>query len=138
MTKPKATITVTATVEKVGNKNFACYTTDKIDNCALAGYGETPKEAIEDMGLTYEEIKEINAEDGVETPSLRFAYDFDIPSLFAYLNWINVTKFSQFAGINASLMRQYVSGNAKASAEQKRKIETAVNNLITEIELITK
>lgn len=125
----QVTITTQACVEKVGNKNFACYTTDKIENCALAGYGETPQEAIDDMNLTYEEIKEINAEDGLETPKLAFTYKFDIPSLLAYINCINVTKLSQLIGINPSLMRQYATNKANASDAQLAKINEGLNKL---------
>ena len=123
------TITTQACVEKVGNKNFACYTTDKIGNCSLAGYGDTPQEAIEDMNLTYKEFKEINAEEGLETPKLAFAYKFDIPSLLAYLNCINVTKFSQLIGINPSLMRQYATKKVNASDTQLAKINKGLDKL---------
>ncbi len=125
----QVTITTQARVEKVGNKNFACYTTDKIENCALAGYGETPQEAIEDMNVAYEDIKEINAEDGLETPKLAFTYKFDVPSLFAYLNCINVTKLSQLIGINPSLMRQYATKKSNASEAQLAKINDGLDKL---------
>lgn len=124
-----AVITTTAMVMKSGRNNYYCYTPDTIENCSLAGYGSTPKEAMDDMLVTYEEIKEINAENGLETPKMKFTYKFDLQSFFAHFKWINVSKFAEVAGINASLLRQYVSGSANASDVQLSKINQAIKEL---------
>lgn len=129
----KAVLTTTAMVGKSSKSSYYCHTTDTIENCSLAGYGSTPKEAMDDMLVSYEEIKEINTENGLETPALKFSYKFDLPSFFAHFKWINVSKFAEIAGINASLLRQYVSGSAKASDTQLSKINSAINRLSKEL-----
>lgn len=123
-----AIITTVAKVEK-GDGYYACYTPDTIENCALAGYGSTPKEAMDDMLVSYEEIKEINTKKGLLTPELKFSYKFDIPSFFAYFKFINISKFAETLDINASLLRQYASGSAKASATQINKINSGIKEL---------
>jgi hypothetical protein len=133
----QATITTDAFVEKGNDGMYSCFTTSKIENCALAGYGDTPNEAINDMLASYEEIKEMNAEDGLETPNLEFVYKFDIPSFFAYFDCINISKFSRLAGINASLMRQYASGKANAGDAQVAKIKDGINKFKNQLDKIT-
>ena len=132
MEKEMAKITTTAFVEKCKGY-FACYTPDTIEDCSLAGYGSTPKEAMDDMLVTYSEIKEINSENGISTPELNFKYQFDVPSFFAHFKWINVSKFAEVIGINPSLLRQYASGLAKASAPQIEKINKSLEKISSEL-----
>ena len=37
---------------------------------------------------------------------------YDLPSFFNDFDFINVSKFAQYAGINESKMRQYKSGSS--------------------------
>lgn len=64
------------------------------------------------------------------------AYKYDIASLFNDYNFINVSKFAQVAGINASLMRQYKTGNQYISENQVLKIEDALHKIANEIAAI--
>jgi len=56
--------------------------------------------------------------------------------LFNYYDFINVSKFAKVAGINASLMRQYKSGNQYISENQVLKIEDALHKIAGEIAAI--
>jgi len=63
---------------------------------------------------------------------VEFEFRYDIASLFNYYKFINVTRFAQEAGINASLMRQYKSGNQYISENQVLKIEVALHKIARE------
>jgi len=70
-----------------------------------------------------------------ELKNIKFVYKYDIASLFDYYSFINVSKFAQVAGINASLMRQYRMGQY-ISENQMRKIETTLHNVGKELSSI--
>lgn len=85
------------------------------------------------MDAAYEEIIEVNRAEGVDTPKVEFTYRFDIPSYFARFDFINAAKFAEHCGINATLLRRYISGKANASKEQAEKIRKALNEITTEL-----
>ena len=103
----------------------------------LAGYGDTAEAAKEDMMKAYEEIKEMQAEEGKEVPELEFTYKYDMQSFFNYFSFLNVTKVAELAGINASLMRQYTSGVTAAGQKQYDKIRVAVERISKELSAAT-
>lgn len=80
-------------------------------------------------------------ENGEELPSelqgIEFEYKYDIASMFNYFDFINVTKFAKWAGINASLMRQYKSCDTYISEAQARKIEQALHKIGHELSAIS-
>ena len=85
----------------------------------------------------YEEIKEMQAEEGKEMPELEFIYKYDMQSFFNYFSFLNVTKVAELAGINASLMRQYTSGVTVAGQKQYDKIRVAVERISKELSAAT-
>ena len=85
----------------------------------------------------YEEIKEMQAEEGKEVPELEFSYKYDMQSFFNYFSFLNVTKVAELAGINASLMRQYTSGETTAGQKQYDKIRVAVERISKELSAAT-
>ncbi len=61
-----------------------------------------------------------------------FDVKFDVFALFEHFNFINVTKFASYAGINPGLMRQYASGVKHPRKEQAAKIEAAFHQFSKE------
>ncbi len=122
---------VTVKMERNNEGFFSCYVDDEEDKLpfGLQGYGETAKEAKEDLLIGYQETKEYRASKGLETPELTFNFQFDLQSFFNYFNWLNISAVAKRAGINESLMRRYSSGSAKASEKQYAKIDNAVREL---------
>ena len=51
----------------------------------LLGQGKTVEEAKADLMNSYNEIKEIFAEQGKEAEDLRFEFKYDIPSFLQYI-----------------------------------------------------
>ena len=70
---------VTIQVEKQpGDEDFfACYMLDDMPGFGLAGYGDTVQEAIDDLYIAQEEMKEFFHEEGKAFPELAFEFRFD-------------------------------------------------------------
>lgn len=80
-------------------------------------------------------------ENGEELPDelqgIEFEYKYDVASVFNYFDFINVTKFARWAGINAALMRQYKSCATYISEAQAHKIEQALHKIGHELSAIS-
>lgn len=128
---------VTVIIEKAKDGYYSCYVEDDLPGFGLSGFGESAEAAKEDMLKSYQEMKEIQAEEGKEVPELEFTYKYDMQSFFDYFSFLNVTKVAELAGINPSLMRQYTSGVANAGQKQYDKIRVAVERISKELSAAT-
>lgn len=129
-----ATIEVTVRVEKgPGSRNFACYMVDDTPDFGLAGYGPTAAEAISDLYVSQTEMREVQKEQGKTMPELHFNFKFDLGSLFDYYSFLNISGVAKRAGINASLMRQYVAGVHKPSAKRLAVIGRTMKDMAKDI-----
>jgi len=117
---------VTAVFEKGGEKNFSCFLEEDTGKCGLLGYGNSAKQAEEDLFLARREYIEIDGEDVPEITITR--RKFDVGSFFSYYP-LNITQFAKFAGLNASQLRQYVSGSRNPCRKKKIEIQEAVQSL---------
>ncbi len=57
-------------------------------------------------------------------------------SLFKEYNEIKITSIAANANLNPSLLRQYATGNKYPSAEQAKKIESAVHDLAKKLQSV--
>ncbi|MBQ8542893.1 MAG: pilus assembly protein HicB [Bacteroidaceae bacterium] len=124
---------VTVIIEVANDGGFSCYMADDIEGLGLMGYGDTAEEAKNDLLVAYEEIKELNKEEGKETPVLEFSFKYDIASFFDYYKMLNVTEVARRVGINPSLMRRYRSGISHASQKQYDKLRDYIHRLGAEL-----
>ena len=125
----------TALIEKGKDGTFGVYTPDL--QHTIIGEGKTVADAKSDFENSIKEVFASYTETGKKIPTelqgVEFEYKYDIASLFNYYNFINVSKFAQMVGINASLMRQYKSGKQYISENQISKIEDALHKMANEI-----
>ena len=128
---------VTVIIEKAKDGYYSCYVEDDLPGFGLSGFGESAEAAKEDMMKTYQEMKEIQAEEGKEVPELEFTYKYDMQSFFDYFSFLNVSKVAELAGINPSLKRQYTSGVANAGQKQYDKIRVAIGKISKELSAAT-
>ncbi|HJA88057.1 MAG TPA: type II toxin-antitoxin system HicB family antitoxin [Candidatus Parabacteroides intestinavium] len=135
--KSKCDMKVTVIIEKAKDGYYSCYVEDDLPGFGLSGFGESAEAAKEDMMKTYQEMKEIQAEEGKEVPELEFTYKYDMQSFFDYFSFLNVSKVAELAGINPSLMRQYTSGVANAGQKQYDKIRVAIGKISKELSAAT-
>ena len=124
-------------IEMASDGGFSCYMQESVPHFALLGYGDTAKEAKEDLLQAYEEIKEMLKEDGIEAEELTFVCHYDIKSFFDYFDFLNVSRVAERAGINPSLMRKYTSGLANAGEGQYVKLKAAVDAFAKELSEVT-
>ena len=127
----------TALIEKGKDGTFGIFTPDL--KSTIIGEGATVAEAkaefensVKELILYYQDTGKV----ANELQDVEFEYKYDIASLFNYYNFINVSKFAKAAGINASLMRQYKTGNQYISENQVMKIEEALHKIANEIAAI--
>ena len=126
---------VTIQVEKgKQEKNFSCFMVEELPDFALAGYGNTAKQAIEDMYVAQKEIKELLEEEGKKMPELEFVFRFDIGSFFDYYSYLNMSGVAKKAGVNASLMRQYAMGIQEPSQKRKQQILDCLHQISQEMQ----
>ena len=103
---------VTVIMEKAKDGNYSCFVEDDLPGFGLSGFGKTAEAAKEDMLKAYQEMREIQAEEGKKAPVLDFTYKYD-------------------------LQCQYTSGVANAGQKQYDKIRTAVGKISKELSAAT-
>jgi predicted RNase H-like HicB family nuclease len=104
-----------------------CFSFGKTVQEALLNTREAIADHIEDM-----KEKEDNFPD-VFKSLFEFQVKYDLQSLFDKYQIINKSAFAEFAGINASLLRQYAKGLAFASDKQRERIECALHRIGEEL-----
>ena len=125
---------INAIIEKGPDGFFSIRSEQKVGRYFFGGYGESVKAAKEDFLESVKESLEGATREGAETPSkLDISFKYDIPSFFNYFDYLNVSKFAEFAGINESRMRAYKSGLAYPGERTTRKILKAIETMGKEI-----
>ncbi len=123
-----------ALIEKGKDGTFGIFTPEL--QHTIIGEGNTVAESKKDFWNSVKEVLASYTETGKPLPAelegIEFEYKYDLASLFNYYDFINVSKFAHVAGINASLMRQYKSGNQYISENQIIKIEMALHKIANE------
>lgn len=129
-----------AVIERGKDGTYGVFAPD-LEN-VIIGDGATVAEAKADFENTFAEVIAYFQEEGKELPEelrdVEFEYKYDIASLFNYLDFINVSKFAKWAGINATLMRRYKScTDTYISAARAKQIEEALHRAGEELSAIS-
>lgn len=112
------------------------YSADHFGDSYFGGYGDSVEKAKADF---LESIKEAIAEqlkENQNAPQMKdisVEYRFDLPSFFNYFDFINVSKFAEYVGINESKMRAYKSGVSYPGEKTTSKIFKAVKEIGEEL-----
>lgn len=118
-----------AVIEKGKDGSFGIFTPEL--EHSIMGEGKSVAEARADFENSVSEMCASYTENGEELPlelrDIEFEYRYDVASVFNYFDFINVTKFSRWAGISAGLMRQYKSCDTYISRERAEQIERALH-----------
>lgn len=127
---------ILAIVERGSDGLYSVYSDDHFGNSYFGGFGDSVEKAKEDF---FESIKEAIQEQLTETgnaPKLEeisIEYRYDIPSFFNFFDFINVSKFAEYVGINESKMRAYKSGVAYPGERTTKKIIDAAHAIAAEL-----
>ena len=120
-------------VVETGRDLFACFMTGADDlGFGIHGDGKTARKAIEDFCLARDEMAAFYQEQGKAFPELEFEFVFDIGAFFSYYP-INVTAFAEYAGMNASQLRQYACGLRTPTEKSIKKIKEAIDKVVSDI-----
>ena len=133
----KKRLRVKVVVAKGQDGGFSCYTDHDFKTFCPAGYGMSVEEAKADFGEAYQEMREIEAEEGRKAPEIEIEWRYDIQSFFKCFAYLKISNIAKKAGMNASLVRQYASGYAKASEKQYAKLREAIKEVAKELEEAT-
>lgn len=118
---------------ETGRDLFACFMTGADDlGFGIHGDGKTARKAIEDFCLARDEMKAFYQKEGKAFPELEFDFVLDVGAFFSYYP-INVTAFAEYAGMNASLLRQYACGLRTPTEKSIKKITAAINQFVSDI-----
>ncbi|MBO7234113.1 MAG: pilus assembly protein HicB [Paludibacteraceae bacterium] len=122
----------TVIIELSADKEFYAYVKEDL-GFGLMGCGDTAEEAKKDLLVAYEEMKDINHEQGIETPVLNFVYKYDMASFFSYYSMLNITEVARNIGINPSQLRRYSRGITKASEKQYSQLREYIHKIANEL-----
>ena len=125
---------IVAIIEKGPDGYFSVQSERKVGRYFFGGYGDNVKAAKLDFLESVRESLEGAVKEGAEVPDkIDVTFRYDIPSFFNCFDYLNVSKFAEYAGINESRMRAYKSGLAYPGEKTMRKIRKAIEAIGAEI-----
>ena len=121
---------ITAIIERGVDGFYSVRSEEKVGRYFFGGYGESVKAAKEDFRASVNESLDEAQQEGVVVPAtVDVVFKYDIPSFFNYFDFLNVSKFAEFAGVNESKMRAYKCGAAYPGEKTTRKIMKALDRI---------
>lgn len=100
----------------------------------VLGQGATVEEAKKDFYNTYNEMKELMIELGVEFEELEFDFVFDTSAFLQSLSTtFSMAGLAKITGMNRKQLGHYVQGVSKPRAETAEKIQRRILNYTQEI-----
>ena len=101
--------------------------------------GKTVKEVFDNLRMLIEDHKKHEGKNDkfwkkINPKTVEFDIRYDVQAFFEEYDFLNVSAIAKRAGLNPSLVRQYVSGIKYPSANQVKKIEAAVHKLAKELQ----
>lgn len=121
-------------IERNSDGFYSMYMDDDNLSFGLNGQGDSVEEAKKEMLTAYEEIKEMNSEDGIQTPDLEFEYNYDVASFLDYYSGVlSKSGLEKITGINQKQLWHYSSGNRMPKKETVLKIQESLHRLGKEL-----
>ena len=121
---------IVAIIEKGADGFYSIRSEQKVGRYYFGGYGEDVKSAKEDFLASVKESLEGATKEGTQIPAgIDISFRYDLPSFFNYFDYLNVSKFAEYAGINESRMRAYKSGIAYPGEKTTHKIMQAIEQI---------
>lgn len=127
---------VKAIIEKGSDGLYSVYSEDHFGKSYFGGFGKCVADAKADFQTSINEALEEQAAEGNPVPEkddIEVIYHYDVPSFFNFFDFINVSKFAEYAGINESKMRAYKSGVAYPGEKTTSKILKAIKLIGSEL-----
>lgn len=95
----------------------------------ITGYGKTVEKAKEDFVWAIEETRDAYGGNvpGFLEGVLEIEYSYDVGSMFDFVGVLDVERFGNKVGVDVSLLRRCITGDAEVSANQKEKIQEGLH-----------
>lgn len=108
---------------------------DDMRKDVYVGSGRSPEEAKNGFFAAVKEAACADREEGkpASDEAVEWEYAYDVASLLADYDVLNTSALARRLGINASLMRQYKTGDVYISEERAEKIIAGINELGKEL-----
>ena len=117
-----------------GDGGYSCYNDKPLGNYAVIdGDGATAEEAKADFMKALQECRDDDP-DNKDLQDLTFTYKYDVQAFFKEFSFLNATEIARRAGINPSLMRQYVSGVKTAGEKTYQRLNACMNNIKADLQ----
>jgi len=124
---------ITVLIETGEDKTFNAFVKNEIP-FGLLGEGITVKETIEDFLISYDEMRELFADEKKDFPEYKFIFRYDIESFLTHYGQIfTMSALENLTGINQKQLHHYKSGSKKPREAQVKKIENALHKLGSEL-----
>lgn len=124
----------TVIIERNDTGLYSVFLEDNVFSFGLNGQGNTVDEAISEILLAYDELKEILEEEGKPVPNLEFVYRYDVASfLEQYSKVLSLAGLERLTGVNQGQLSHYITGHRKPSRKTVEKIERSLHKLGKEI-----
>jgi len=117
-----------------GNGGYSCYNDEPLGNYGVIdGDGATAEEAKADFMKALQECREDDPNNKA-LQDLTFTYKYDVQAFFKEFSFLNATEIARRAGINPSLMRQYVSGVKTAGEKTYQRLNACMDNIKADLQ----
>lgn len=124
---------ITAIIEKGSDGMYSVRSEQSIEKHFFGGFGSSVAEAKWDFLESVQEaveVTEFNGETKVE-------WKYDLPSFFNDFDYLNISSFARYVGINESKMRQYKNGLAFPGEKTLGRIMEASRKIGAELSSVT-
>ena len=126
--------TIPVTISKAPDGSYWCHTEEDVFDSGINSNGKSVKEAKADLMDCLDESRTVFLENGGNPEPVSFVYKYDLRSFFDYFSFFNVTEIAKRAGINPSLMRQYVSGLKNAGEKTYSRLDNCIREIARELQ----
>ena len=117
-----------------GNGGYSCYNDEPLGNYGVIdGDGATAEEAKADFMKALQECRDDDP-NNKDLQDLTFTYKYDVQAFFKEFSFLNATEIARRAGINPSLMRQYVSGVKTAGEKTYQRLNACMDNIKADLQ----
>lgn len=117
-----------------GNGGYSCYNDEPLGNYGVIdGDGATAEEAKADFMKALQECRDDDPNNKA-LQDLTFTYKYDVQAFFKEFSFLNATEIARRAGINPSLMRQYVSGVKNAGEKTYQRLNACMDNIKADLQ----
>ena len=123
---------ITVIIERNNDGSYTAVPQHK-HKIGFIGMGKTVGEAMDDLGNSYSEAKELLP----SLPEMEFSYKFDTASFLQYINGrLNLADLQNITGINRHQLSHYATGKSHPSSKTVQRIQEGITRFSEELRMV--